>query len=529
MKLIIFIAQILLFFLIFWIFKKKNIDFCKLTEKINDKIFIALTIILSVSLPFLYISEGHNWGGDFSTYIAQAQSILTGTMKEQVETNTFIVTNSNFQHGPGSYPWGFPLILAPVIKIFGVNYIALKCVNVLFLTLSILVFYKFLKEKIGLAYARFAVFFVVFNPYLLSFCDDVLSDIPFLFFSLVSLYFLDKLLSSEKKQIFYGIMTGLGCFAAYFVRTNGIVSLLTLTAAEFLLLILKIKPLRKLRAKFIYPKQKALSHILAYGVFALGAVMDKLLFPSGASDYGYYFKFLSKSSLVSNFEGYMSSSLNFFSVNMGKAFPILFILGILFIYSIKKEFFKETAVFIYIAGMFALVVIFPAYQGMRYIITILPLILMLCFKALSDFERDIIGEDKFRYFYRFASGALVCVIILTLGFNTLLHAKDAVKEGFDRSSNSSYSETAREAYDYITENTEEDDIVVFFKPRVMWLNTHRKSISVSEPNMEKLDEVDYVLLEKSMEDDVLKEYCEAEDNAQEVFSNDDFVLYSINE
>ena len=44
-----------------------------------------------------------------------------------------------------------------------------------------------------------------------------------------------------------------------------------------------------------------------------------------------------------------------------------------------------------------------------------------------------------------------------------------------------------------------------------------------------IDEVDYVLLEKSMEDDVLKEYCEAEDNAQEVFNNDDFVLYSINE
>lgn len=527
MNLFLFIIQVILFFLCFWIFKKKNIDFCKLTEKINEKIFIGIMILLSISLPFLYIGEGHSWGGDFSCYIAQAQSILTGTMKEQVEANTFIVTSSNFMHGPGSYPWGYPLLLTPVIKIFGVNYIALKCVNVVFFALSILAFYKLLKGKVSLGYARFATFFLVMNPVLLSMCNQVLSDIPFFFFSIISVYFIDRMFLSEKNQIFYGVASGLSCFLAYFIRTNGIVAVLTIAAIEFLLLILKIKPLRKFRSKLAFPKQKPLAHIAAYAVFVSGAILDKLIFPTGGSDYGYYFRFFSKSSLISNFREYTGDCLNFLSMNLGKAFPILFVLALLFVYSIKKELHKEMVSFVYIAGMFALVVIFPTYQGIRYLVTILPFILMLCAEALDDFERDVIGDNNVKDMYRIVAGVFLCIIVCSFAFKTAWYAKDVVKDDIKHRANTSYSEMAIETYDYIKANTEEDDIIAFFKPRVLWLNTQRKGFSIGESNIEQVENVDYVLFEKSSADKALKEYCKTSETAEIVFQNDKFIMYSI--
>ncbi len=523
----LFFVQITVIFLLIWLFRKKDFDFCLFVEKINEKLFVGILVLLTIALPFLYISRGHNWGGDFSCYIAQAQSILSGTMKEQVEANTYLMSNSDFMHGPGSYPWGFPLLLAPIIMIFGVNYIALKCVNVLFLMLSMLILYKLLKVKLSLAYARVGALFFATNSVLLGFCNDVLSDIPFLFFSLLSVYFIDRLFISQEKQFFYGAMTGLSCFFAYFVRSNGIVSILTVVAIDFMLLILNLGPLKKLRQKIEYPRQKPLAHVVAYAVFGCGMVLDKLIFPVGGTGYGYYFGFFSKDTLVDNFMKYFTGSFNFFTTDLGNALPVIFPLALLLVYAVKKELHREMVSFVYIAGMFALVVIFPAYQGIRYLFPILPLMLMLGLKALLDFEKNHVKGKKFKSVFRLAVGVFICVVIVSVAYNTTLHARRVLLYDVQQEKNTSYTADAIEVYDYIKENTDEEDIISFYKPRVLWLNTQRKGFSISSINIDRAEEVDYVLFSLSSVNPALMEYCENSESAEIAFTNDEFVLYSM--
>jgi hypothetical protein len=59
-----------------------------LDTKTNYIILIA--IILSVFLiNSISFKEGHNWGGDFSQYIAQAKSLNDGTIDKLLEDSTF--------------------------------------------------------------------------------------------------------------------------------------------------------------------------------------------------------------------------------------------------------------------------------------------------------------------------------------------------------------------------------------------------------------------------------------------------------
>jgi hypothetical protein len=127
--------------------KKKNII------NPNNKIYyiIFLTIILSVFLiNSISFKEGHNWGGDFPQYIAQAKSINDGTIDKLLENSTFRYEKSDsVLLAPKLYPWGFPILLVPIYHLFGFNIIAMKFFVNLFFLFSIAIIYLILKGKIN--------------------------------------------------------------------------------------------------------------------------------------------------------------------------------------------------------------------------------------------------------------------------------------------------------------------------------------------------------------------------------------------
>ena len=73
-----------------------------------------------------------HWGGDFSAYIMQARSIFQFSTGEFLENNRVTVEQSSTWVGPVAYPWGFPVMLAPVYATWGLHLLAIKMVGVLF-------------------------------------------------------------------------------------------------------------------------------------------------------------------------------------------------------------------------------------------------------------------------------------------------------------------------------------------------------------------------------------------------------------
>src|SRR5688572_25220713 len=94
--------------------------------------YLLLLLILSGVVCFFSLSNVQDWGDDFALYIRQAQSLIRGDIQTCLNDNIFCQQNSTTPPGPELYPWGFPLLLAPVISLFGFNLLAMKVLEIVF-------------------------------------------------------------------------------------------------------------------------------------------------------------------------------------------------------------------------------------------------------------------------------------------------------------------------------------------------------------------------------------------------------------
>lgn len=128
---------------------------------------------------------GHTWGDDFAMYVLHARNLATG----QPYTATGYVYNPQEPHvGPPAYPPGFPLLLAPVYKIFGMNFTAFKVVEVISWLLYLLVVYELLEDYLPAPWRMIVIALLGFNPVMWDAKDSVVSDIPGLFFAALAIY-----------------------------------------------------------------------------------------------------------------------------------------------------------------------------------------------------------------------------------------------------------------------------------------------------------------------------------------------------
>lgn len=188
--------------------------------------------ILSVLCAFLVgafylmtIRAGQEWGDDFSMYIHHAENIVHGI--PYTETG-YIYNPHNPSVGPRLYPPGFPVLLAPLVKVFGLDLEPMKVELILFFVGSLLVLTPLFRDVLPPAYQPLLVLLMGLNPYFWGVKEQVLSDLPFLFFLLVSLcLFLRGGVPnlSTRRRVVYAVLAGLAAYASYATRTVGIVLL----------------------------------------------------------------------------------------------------------------------------------------------------------------------------------------------------------------------------------------------------------------------------------------------------------------
>src|SRR5919109_4694933 len=148
---------------------------------------MLLIILISLALGASTLRRGHEWGDDFAWYILQAKSIWDGTTNEFMEISAFTNQQSTTHLGPLAYPWGYPLILTPVVAVKGVSPLGLKLPALFFYAGFLICLYFLIKTRLTPNESLLVVALFAFNPLLLQFLDQILSDIPFLFFSTLSL------------------------------------------------------------------------------------------------------------------------------------------------------------------------------------------------------------------------------------------------------------------------------------------------------------------------------------------------------
>lgn len=472
-------------------------------------------LFLSLILGFSTLTRGHEWGDDFASYIMQAKSILNGKADEFVQDNAFTIFESSptVTIGPVAYPWGYPLALTPMYAIKGNSPLALKLPGLFFFAGFLICLYLLVRNRLSWIESLLFLSLFSFNPMLLDFLDQILSDIPFLFFSTLALV----LISSESKHgTFDYVLLGVTIAFAFFMRATGLLLLASFLAVEAVRL-WKHRTEREVVRKILRDM------FIVSATFGLLWGLYALLFPGGGESYfGQYQAFRFETVL-----GFTREYFQVFSLFFGESMVWKYVYYILFIFFLIGLWVrrKEDSVFILFFVLWIILLItWPYWQGPRFIFPLLPLFIYFTFQGMKTVNHKL--PEKY---HQAGQGIFYGFWLLIVGiflFNSTLRAYNNLRSG--RDINGPYDPVSREVYAYLKEETPPDSVVIFFKPRAMRLMTDHDTLMINQ--CEGMLKGDYLVLSKKVEENnqIPPERIDSCNlPLDKVFENRRFIIYQI--
>jgi 4-amino-4-deoxy-L-arabinose transferase-like glycosyltransferase len=478
---------------------------------VNRLLFII--IIISMILGAGTLRRGHEWGDDFAWYILQAKSVLNGTIDEFMETSAFTNNESTTYVGPLAYPWGYPLILMPAYALRGIHPLVLKLPGLFFYAAFLICLYLLMKSRLTQTESLLIVALFAFNPLLIQFLDQILSDIPFLFFSTLSLWLITR---DARRGILQNLLIGASIYFLVFIRTTGILLLGCFLILEFFKLL-------NHRRDWPAVWQIVLDSLIVCSSFVLLWILNSMLFPSGGGSYLSQYAGMTVETVKDFTVRYFNVYSSFFGGTAGWKY-LYYGLVAFFLLGIGRR-WKEDLVFILFFSFWMIVhITYPYWQGPRYIFPLLPIFIYFIFQGMGF----VVGKLPPKYaqagrwtLYGFWSLILV-VFLVNSSANVYANLQN------DRDISGPFDPFSKEVYKYIVEETPAESVVIFFKPRVMKLMTGRNTIMSTE--CDRMLKGDYLVLSRKVgrNQQIPPEEMDACTlPLNEVLKNNRFVVYEI--
>src|SRR5687768_12558252 len=477
-------------------------------------LWLIIVILFALSLGAGMLTSGHQWGDDFAWYIMQAQSILEGTTDEFMQQSAFTNGQSTTHLGPLAYPWGYPLILTPVYALKGISPLALKLPALIFYAGFLVALYFLLKDRLSQLESLLLVALFAFNPLLLQFLDQILSDIPFLFFSTLSLLLMTR---TDDRGIFHYISIGAAIFFTTFLRVTGILLLGSFLIVEFFRLV-------NARNDQMAAMRIVRRSLITSAVFAFLWIINIWLFPNGGESYlSQYAGLIETASAMA--PAYFHVFGDFFgrSISWKILYYVLLVFFLLGAWERRKQ---ESIFLLYFLLWIVVHITYPYWQGPRYIFPLLPIFIYFTFQGMKAMIGRVpeayqrASQGTFYGFWLF----LVGIFLFISGTNAYMNLQN------NRQINGPFDPQSTEVYSYIKEKTPPDSVVVFFKPRVMVMMTEHPTIMSTE--CERMLKGDYIVLSRKVGENqqIAPEDIDACNlPLKEVLKNNRFVVYEIEE
>jgi len=438
-------------------------------------ICLGLIAASAVLLGFFTLSRGHLWWDDFAGYLLQSKSILDWKMGEEVRRNAFTVENSSYPPGPEAYPWGFPLLMAPVYAVFGLNPLWLKMMGLVFYGVFVLCTALLARSSLDEIDTLLVTGMLAFAPSLIGANDLIQSDIPFLAFSTLGLFLIGRFPSGKTAE---GVAAGAVIFMAFFLRTNGVLLLAPLLVSGLLA---------------YWPDWRSMLRKLAAPglTFAGLAALQMIIFPGGQSSYFTHFSMFSPARLLDNLMYYLwLPALTFEQIPGGWAlYPPLAALALV---SLGAHWRRDAGLHVYGWITCLLFIIWPERQGLRFIYPALPFLFIAAFDGLRlSIGRLRPGWQKMAG--RAARAILGLVALAAFGVSAF-SAVQVMKGG--REINGPFDVYSKQMYEFVREETPVESVMVFVRPRALRLFTDRNAFMTE--NCSDLVKGDYVILHQKM-------------------------------
>lgn len=435
------------------------------TQRRSSSLLYLLVGLIAV-FYLLNLRSGHDWGDDFSLYILHAQNLVSGV---DYANTGYLYNPEQPDYSPQAYPPVFPLMLAPLVVMFGVQLAGLKLVGLVCFIAFLSIFARLVAELDLPAAAKVLLVAALgLHPLFWSMTDRILSDLPFLLVCTLALTqiqvfiipgfpLLGKVSRSQASQFTQMTLTGILIYLAYGTRTAGIVLLPVLLAMDLL-------------------KNRRLS-LLTVGAAAIAAVliaMQAFLVPETGS----YFDTLQGPfrEQISR----MTDFLRFYHDSFSHLFPfrqtiirhILFDIALVlaligYLRRLRK---RLTVIEVFVPAYLGLVLAWPAFQGMRFLIPVLAFFLIYVFEGTAILIQKFSLKKQLQL--AIFAGFLA---ILALSYNDGRNIAY-----FQRIDDIGLPET-QQLLAYIREATPQDAVIVFYKPRALRLFTGRRAMTAKIP------------------------------------------------
>lgn len=422
---------------------------------------LPVFVILAIGLFYLLtIRQGHRWGDDFSLYIQHAKNIAEG-----VNYNS---TNYIFLPpyvGPASYPPICPLVLAPVVWLFGMNLTAMKVELILVFLLALFVLAKVVRDFLPSNWQLALIALVGLNPYFWETKDQVESEPVFYLTAYFSVYLVLKSYeaiqagASGLTQLGYALATGVSFYLAYGTRSIGIVLLPSLVLFDL-----------------VRNRKLSLPSLYAVGAVGLAVGLIVLQMLLLRSEHGYVETVGTESGhflrdwaqfALNNVSLYTTSLTQIWDNGYSKLGRLVMTLGMMalalggFLSQLVK---RVTFIEAFVALYTICVVIAPMDGGIRYLLPVVPFYIFYALQGI----RLLTEQQLFKPFKTMAFGGIAAAVVLTYVLGYSVYSFREVPNGVSRVE-------AVEFFDYINRQTTQNDVVIFGKPRALSLYTGRKS------------------------------------------------------
>lgn len=436
----------------------------------NDKKFLCIAIaifLLFWLLVFLNLSnEFLDLRGDSAQYIILAENIAKGIGYHA----TGFPSCPFFYHYPPIFPW----ILSCIIYFFGRNYYLMQFLIATLGYISLIFLYRIFRKHLPLTEAFTAIVLLIFNWFFVYYSAKyITSEIPYLFFTTLTIFSAERFVKNSKTFSFWGIITLMGVILSYFTRYIGI------TLFFAILVYIMLFPQKNRYKKIFFILTGFFIPFIAWHIIVT------VLNPQAITKYFNQFSTPHVLGIDIVNKNVLSLILNFFD---GLKFYYDCIGSIFFIYFVKKSswiFLILTLLFIiltiyglviylrknkkclftyYFLIYFLVIILWPYREEARFLLPIMPFIIFYFLIGLKSALSPIINLFSPKIFY-FLVFFLIIFNIPSLPYKPKTY-----------NDLPNYFKNFITIHYWIKNNLNDDGIILCFKPQITYFYTQHKAV-----------------------------------------------------
>ena len=355
-------------------------------------------------------------------------------------------------------------------------------------------------------------------PFFWDFKNYILADIPNLFFVLLTLLVVNQFLIKGKTIInnyFTCFLIGALVFISYMIRNQSLLLLPAIMIVQFV----------KFRKDFFTLKTLLQMGIPLLVFLLLLFVANRLIPIKSVSYLNQYANLALGKTVWNNIFYYLKAWQELFAItdvikNINTIFTALF-LAFSFIGAIATV--KKNMLFIiFFSVSMLLVLISPFYQGVRYLIPLVPFLFYFFIIGFRYIIFHIHAKNKFKQFIYYSSiGIIILLSITTISVYTYQSSTS------ENEAEGPYKKTSVAMLNYIKNNTGKNEIIGFCKPRAMLLYTERNAVIPASYDECIRKKINYLVYYKNAiaEQLPLDSIAGHLHTFSTVFRNDDFIVF----